>query len=347
MKSPYALLLVTLASAGCALDHETSRDDQAPLEQGATPLHVRAQRAVVAVRQLAARVERPVSPIALVAPLVELRSTSVTPAESTDEDLFDEDEDEDEDEDDTKGWPPRSRRSRRLRSVFASVADPCGQARSGDGLYCGRSLGGAAGDNLYFCRNGSTVRVTPCANGCRVRPPGTPDECAPAPGSRADFYLPLACGQRANVLQGHHGDFSHDGMNTWAYDFTLPRGTPVYAMAGGVVTHVRDRERPGSACWNGGGRGCIEHSNYVSILHADGTRTVYLHLDEPEVARGATVTRGQRIGRSGNTGFSTRPHLHVQRQRNCGRWFCQSIPLSFRDAGMLVTGERVTSQNCP
>lgn len=335
MNRSHALLLVTLASTGCVLAREApTRDRPADRAEELLPT-----RALDAVRALASRVERPVSPITLVAPMVEWHAAPIAlAAPSEDEEVFD------EGDDDAKGWPPRSRRSRRLRSY---VADPCGQARSGDGLYCGRSLGATAGDSLYFCRNGSTARVTPCANGCRVRPPGTPDECAPSPRSRAEFYLPLACGQRADVLQGHHGAFSHDGMNTWAYDFTLPRGTPVYAMAGGVVTHVRDRERPGSACWNGGGRGCIEHSNYVSILHADGTRTAYLHLDAPEVARGETVARGQRIGRSGNTGWSTRPHLHVQRQSHCGRWFCQSIPLSFREAGMLVTGERVTSQNCP
>lgn len=239
------------------------------------------------------------------------------------------------------------RKPLRRRRGTPSSADPCSAARSGDGLYCAESLGAPADARLYLCRARRTVRVTACAHGCTAHPPGTPDECASAPGSGAEFYLPLACGRSAPVLQGHHGSFSHNGMNTWAYDFTLPRATPVYAMESGRVTHVRSAERPGSACWNGGGRRCIEHSNYVSILHADGSRTAYLHLDAPEVTRGAIVHRGQRIGRSGNTGFSTRPHLHVQRQSNCARWFCQSRPLSFRDAGMPTTGAHVTSRNCP
>lgn len=316
-------MLLALSVAGCGglVEREASREDDTA--------HVSV------VREIAARVTRPVHPIALVAPLVQWPS----PLADTDETTLDQADADD------KGWPRRRWRSRQPPRVI--TADPCARANAGDGYYCGQSLGASASSGLYLCRGGQTARVMPCTHGCLARPPGTPDECALAPGSRTEFYMPLACGQRVDVLQGHHGTFSHDGMNTWAYDFTIPRGTPVYAMESGRVTHVRDEERPGSACWNGGGRGCIEHSNYVSILHADGTRTLYLHLDAPEVARGQTVTRGQRIGRSGNTGWSTRPHLHVQRQANCARWFCQSQPLSLQDAGMLSTGERATSRNCP
>lgn len=240
-----------------------------------------------------------------------------------------------------KGWPPRTLQTR----PFVE-RDPCASARWGDGMYCSASLDGASGDSLYHCRRGRTVSVARCAHGCGVRPPGTPDVCNPPPNRDTAYYLPLACGRSANVIQGHHGSFSHNGLNTWAYDFALPRGTPVFAMEAGVVTHVRGATRPGTACWNGGGRGCIPRANYVSILHPDRTRTVYLHLDAPEVTVGMSVARGRRIGRSGNTGFSTEPHLHVQRQRSCRDWFCQSIPLNFRDAGMPTTGARVRSGNC-
>lgn len=336
MKTRYALLAMVLTTAGCSLDIALDGES----------LTVRVEEPLGLARQTLARAwPQATTPQPASQP-------SVQPAAQA---AFEEPE-----EPAAKEWRGGSRGSR------PTHADPCAQANSGDGLYCGRSLGGSAGPGLYRCRGRRTVSVTACANGCSVQPPGTPDACVgqretpasptPSAGTRPStrarqggapaFYLPLACGQRVAVLQGHHGAFSHNAMNTWAYDFTVPRGTPVYAMEGGTVTHVRSAERPGTACWNGGDRSCTHHTNYVSILHSDGTRTLYLHLDAPEVSRGDVVVRGQRIGRSGNTGFSTRPHLHVQRQPNCGRWFCQSQPLSFAEAGMPTTGGTVTSRNC-
>jgi len=60
--------------------------------------------------------------------------------------------------------------------------DPCATAPS-NGLYCGQStqFGGGTKDVLYDCENGATASKTTCAYGCTVEPPGTNDECAPAP----------------------------------------------------------------------------------------------------------------------------------------------------------------------
>ena len=55
--------------------------------------------------------------------------------------------------------------------------------------------------------------------------------------------------------------------------------------------------------------------NYILIRHQINYSTLYGHLSQIWVARGATVTRGQRIGAVGNTGKSTGPHLHFEIRR--------------------------------
>ena len=53
-------------------------------------------------------------------------------------------------------------------------------------------------------------------------------------------------------------------------------------------------------------------ANFVQVLHDDGTTAVYAHLqlDTVRVRPGQQVVRGEFIANSGNTGFSTGPHLH-------------------------------------
>jgi MYXO-CTERM domain-containing protein len=62
------------------------------------------------------------------------------------------------------------------------TSDPCATASS-NGLYCGQStqFGGGTKDVLYDCQNGATSSKTACPYGCTVEPPGTNDQCAPAP----------------------------------------------------------------------------------------------------------------------------------------------------------------------
>lgn len=88
----------------------------------------------------------------------------------------------------------------------------------------------------------------------------------------------------------------HEGM-----DFSAPIGTPVYATGDGKVI---------SSGWNSG------YGNLIEIDHGYHYVTRYAHLSEMLVQPGQTVHRGDLIGRVGNTGKSTGPHLHYEVRLN-------------------------------
>lgn len=151
------------------------------------------------------------------------------------------------------------------------------------------------------------------------------------PGARprdVDYLLPLQQ-QQFRIDQGYGGHFSHrDGQNRYAVDFAADIGTPVLAARDGVVMQVEsDFDKAGLNLERYGGR-----ANFVRILHDDGTMTLYAHLkSEGALVRvGQRVRAGQQIGLSGNTGFTTGPHLHFAVQVNRGMKL-ESIP--FRMVG--------------
>lgn len=177
----------------------------------------------------------------------------------------------------------------------------------------------------------------------------TTDE-PPELGPPTGFFLPLQCGSQAKVSQGNFGDFSHQGTSAYAFDFSLGTGTPLVAIADGVVHYVYDKTKPGDPCYNGGDQSCSGKANVVTLLHGDDTTSIYAHLSEVQVSVGAFVPRGEVVGLSGSSGWSTGRHAHVARQENCNWGFCQSIAVAFEDVagdGVPKTGDTVTSMNCP
>lgn len=80
-------------------------------------------------------------------------------------------------------------------------------------------------------------------------------------------------------------------------DWYVPTGTAVKASASGTVV---------AAGWNGGYGYCLD------IQHSDGSLTRYAHLSSFAASVGQTVTQGQIVAYSGNTGDSTGPHLHFE-----------------------------------
>ena len=150
-------------------------------------------------------------------------------------------------------------------------------------------------------------------------------------------YLPPLQGQ-ARIDQGFGGSFSHDDeQNRHALDFAADIGTPVLAARAGTVMQVEAGFRA-SGLASGDARG---RANFIRILHDDGSMALYAHLavDGVQVRGGQQVQAGQRIGLSGNTGFSTGPHLHFAVQVNRGMQLV-SIPFRMRGVAMPVLGMR-------
>ncbi|MEU6662674.1 M23 family metallopeptidase [Streptomyces sp. NPDC046821] len=98
-------------------------------------------------------------------------------------------------------------------------------------------------------------------------------------------------------LGGSHWSHKHSGQ-----DFAVPLGTNVMAAHTGVVV---------KAGGNGAGDGPA-YGNAIVIKHSDGKFSQYAHLSRIDVHVGQTVTTGQHIALSGNTGNSTGPHLHFE-----------------------------------
>jgi len=93
------------------------------------------------------------------------------------------------------------------------------------------------------------------------------------------------------------GLIGHNGI-----DYGCPVGSPVVASAAGVVTKI-DTEADG-------------YGLHVRIQHPNGSkpeyRTIYAHLSEVGCKLNQKVAQGEQIARSGNSGFSTTPHVHFE-----------------------------------
>lgn len=84
-------------------------------------------------------------------------------------------------------------------------------------------------------------------------------------------------------------------------DLGLPRGTKIFAPLAGVVRATGNTDEV---------PGCYSWGKWTLIDHANGLATLYAHQDTISVTAGQAVSQGDVIGYSGNTGYSTGPHLH-------------------------------------
>lgn len=147
----------------------------------------------------------------------------------------------------------------------------------------------------------------------RLRLRGIPGSANARPQDVA-YRRPVAATE-ACIDQGFEGGFSHrDAANRYALDFAVPEGTPVLAARAGVVMQIRDGFRQGGL----NRAHDLDRANLIRILHDDGSMGLYAHLAPggAQVRLGQRVLAGQRIGLSGNTGYSSGPHLHFAVQVN-------------------------------
>ncbi|MFA5773486.1 MAG: M23 family metallopeptidase [Candidatus Paceibacterota bacterium] len=117
---------------------------------------------------------------------------------------------------------------------------------------------------------------------------------------QSGYYIRPAPGPITSPYGSRKGGF-HYGI-----DIGNKRGTPVVAAASGIVVSVVSGCKEGvRSC---GGR----YGNQIVIEHLNGTRTRYSHLSKVSVFVGQQVSQGKQIGKIGNTGRSTGPHLDFE-----------------------------------
>lgn len=143
----------------------------------------------------------------------------------------------------------------------------------------------------------------------------------------AVYAMPYASGEAFEVIQGFHGTFSHQGEQAYSIDWDMPEGTEIHVARGGVVVDVKDDETRGGTSPED-----KDYANYVRIRHDDGTIGEYVHLQQGGalVAIGDVVNAGDLLGLSGNTGFSSRPHLHFWVYKAFDGYKRQSLPIVFK-----------------
>jgi murein DD-endopeptidase MepM/ murein hydrolase activator NlpD len=140
------------------------------------------------------------------------------------------------------------------------------------------------------------------------------------------YRLPYGDDVTYPVIQSYGAKLSHRGAEQFTVDFGMPIGTPVHAAREGVVVLVEDSHDGG--CFR---EECSRLANFVVVLHSDGTTGEYFHLARGSVAvrRGDIVSRGERLAASGDTGYSTAPHLHFGVYRAAADGETQSVAIRF------------------
>ncbi|TGK11528.1 M23 family metallopeptidase [Leptospira fletcheri] len=111
------------------------------------------------------------------------------------------------------------------------------------------------------------------------------------------------------VSVGYNSGNEHRGDAAQSIDFQMPEGTPILAARDGTVVETEEKFEEGRI-----DPILIDKANRVIIAHSDGTVAIYGHLKKSgvSVSVGQKVIAGTRIGFSGNTGYTSGPHLHFE-----------------------------------
>ena len=121
------------------------------------------------------------------------------------------------------------------------------------------------------------------------------------------YLLPFENKKKVFLIQAYYSKMSH--KEELALDFKVKKKTKICAARDGVVIAARgDSDKGGLKPGN------MSDGNHISIKHYDGSVAHYWHLikDGVFVNVGDTVTKGQVIGLTGNTGYSPFPHFHFE-----------------------------------
>jgi murein DD-endopeptidase MepM/ murein hydrolase activator NlpD len=144
------------------------------------------------------------------------------------------------------------------------------------------------------------------------------------------YRAPFALAQRFKVTQAPPDAVTHvDPSSRNAIDIAMPVGTAIHAAREGLVINVAARHFKSSL-----NPQSMDEANFVQVMHDDGTHAIYAHLqlDTVRVRVGQRIARGEYIANSGNTGFSSGPHLHFVVLHNAGLR-SESVPVTFAGPG--------------
>lgn len=154
------------------------------------------------------------------------------------------------------------------------------------------------------------------------------------------YRVPFAVARDHSITQTFPVGITHLTPDSYyAVDVAMPIGTAIYAARAGTVFEVASTNFRGGTDSDQD----MASANIVRIMHDDGSHAVYAHLNlnSVRVRPGDRVERGQYIADSGNTGFSSGPHLHFVVVVNRGTRLA-SVPVLFEGPNMLpvkpVTG---------
>lgn len=151
------------------------------------------------------------------------------------------------------------------------------------------------------------------------------------------YRFPFASGSSYRVSQGYNGTTTHFGHSQYAIDFAMDVGTKVYAARNGKVAKTKSDSNT-----RGIGREYSKYGNFVTIEHSDGTFATYYHLKQhgAAVKVGDVIQRGDFLGYSGNTGYSSGPHLHFAVFSLDSSAKTQTIPVRFKSSEGVVEEPR-------
>ncbi|EPG73964.1 peptidase, M23 family [Leptospira fainei serovar Hurstbridge str. BUT 6] len=121
------------------------------------------------------------------------------------------------------------------------------------------------------------------------------------------YHLPYE--GKSWISVGYNSGNEHRGDAMYSLDFYMPEGTTVLAARDGTIVETEDRFSVGKIDPT-----LIDKANRIIIAHSDGTVAIYGHLKKEGVLvkPGDRVVAGSKIGFSGNTGYSSGPHLHFE-----------------------------------
>lgn len=126
-------------------------------------------------------------------------------------------------------------------------------------------------------------------------------EFTPEPYFDSPFSMPLSKIKESGLVFGQFIKGAGYNIQHFGVDLRAESGTKVYAVNAGKVVLAKN---------------LLNYGNTVVIDHGLGIFSLYLHLDEFRVSPGQIVEKGQIIGLSGNSGYSTAPHLHFSIRDN-------------------------------